>query len=156
MLQRLFNVLKSFLILQYLLSISHMTSKDYDIWSMLFADLKRQRLHSNITGQLTQSYVNQHSTIPSFMQLDTLSSAFGIMVVISWSRNLQITGSTWSSHMSLIITGPARDLLTSSFHPKILHASTSSLSPPLWALLRIVLSSLQPHLSRINSAINQH
>ena len=66
---------------------------------------------------------------------------------MSWSRDLQISDCTWSSHVSLIITQPARDLLTSSFHPKILHASTSSSLPPLWTLLRTVSILLQSHLS---------
>ena len=65
-------------------------------------------------------------------------------------------GSTWSSHISLIITQPARDLPTSSFHSKILHASTTSSLPPLWALLCIASSLLQPHLPRTDSAINEH
>ena len=81
---------------------------------------------------------------------------FIFLLVISWLRDLQITSCTWSSHVGLIMTQPAYDLLTSSFYPKILHASTLSSLPPLWALLCIVSSLLQSHLLCTNSATKQH
>ena len=49
-----------------------------------------------------------------------------------------------------------RDLSTSSFCPKILHASIPSSLPPLWALLFTTLLLLQPHLPCINSATSQY
>ena len=54
--------------------------------------------------------------------------------VMSWSRALYITGCTWFSHVSQ----STRDLITSSFHSKILHALASSSLPPLWVLFCIV------------------
>ena len=74
-----------------------------------------------------------------------------MLLVISWSRDLKITDCTWFNHMNQF----TRDLITSSFYPKILHASASSFSPLLWALLHIVvtISSFSYRLSHQSALV---
>ena len=62
--------------------MSQIITKSYGIWSMRCTDLRRQRLHSNTTGQLMQNYVDQYSTTLSIMQLATLYNTSEIMVVL--------------------------------------------------------------------------
>ena len=96
-------------------------------------------LDLRFSSPVSRHWVGRFFTkLHSYLHVWRNSRPRGKVIIMSWSRDLQITCSTWSSHVSLIITRPARDLPTSSFHPKILHASTSSSSPLLWALLRIV------------------
>ena len=78
----------------------------------------------------------------SYLHVWQSSRLKGKPIVMSYSWDLQISSCMWSNPIGLIITQPICDFLTLSFHPKILHTSISSSSPPLWALFRIVSLSL--------------
>ena len=89
------------------------------------------------SGFLPQSFNKLGGFLPSYLHsylylyVWRSSRPRGKAIVMSWSRDLQITGCTWFSHVSLTITQSTHDLITSSFHPKILHASASSSLPLL-------------------------
>ena len=64
-----------------------------------------------------------------------------------WICNVIIAGTVSNGLHVILSRDLTRDLSTSPF--------TSS-PPPLWTLFHTVTSSLQPHLPRTDSAINQH
>ena len=91
------------------------------------------RFSSSVLQWVGRFFTKLYSYLYLHLHVRRSSHLGGKAIVMSWSRDMQITGCTWSSH-----------------------APTSFSSLPLWALLRVALLSLQPHLLCTNSVTDQH